>query len=311
VRVLRLGELAHGHAPVSAARDVLFDNDPARRARAVEILENLLDLPVRARFVDELDALIALRASPLPPPRPASADEDEFVRWLGSLPEPFARVMALDAAQFRGVKLPDAHVVELTRDGDPAVREMAALVVATFRPEGWRRVLDGMREDPDSRVSAYASYAYETGRTGMDPGDEMYTTLEKVLFLQRIPLFEDVPPEHLVELARSAEVERRAVGSVVFRTGDPGDALFFVIDGKVRAVSEGRAPVELGEGEVFGEMSVLDSSPRTVAVEVAEDATLLRIAQEDFYDVLRETAELAEAVIRVLVRRLRATPATG
>jgi CRP-like cAMP-binding protein len=160
-------------------------------------------------------------------------------------------------------------------------------------------------------VRTYAEYAFATGRTGMDPSDEMYTTLEKVLFLQRIPLFADVPPEHLVALARSAEVERRAAGATVFRAGDPGDALYFVIDGKVRVLTPERAPIELGEGEVFGEMSVLDSSPRSAAVEVAEDSTLLRIAQEDFYDVLHETAELAEGVIHVLVRRLRGASPSG
>lgn len=312
VRVLRLGELAHPRTQVAAARDALFDTDAAKRARAVEMLENLLDLPVRARFVAELDALVALRASPLPAPRIASEGaEDAFVRWLVALPEPFARIMALDASQFRGVRLPDEVVVELTRDDDPAVREMAALVVATYQFDNWREILGRMRSDEDERVRTYAEYAYTTGRTGMDPGDEMYTTLEKVLFLQRIPLFEDVPPEHLVELARSAEVEHRPAGTTVFRAGDPGDALFFVIDGKVCALAEGRAPVELGEGEVFGEMSVLDSAPRSVAVKVVEDATLLRIAQEDFYDVLHEATELAEGVIRVLVRRLRTTSIGG
>ena len=64
--------------------------------------------------------------------------------------------------------------------------------------------------------------------------------------------------------------------------------------------------MDLGESEVFGEMSVLDSSPRSDSVEIIEDATLLRIEQEDFYDVLHGTAELAEGVIHVLVRRLRA-----
>ena len=109
-----------------------------------------------------------------------------------------------------------------------------------------------------------------------------------------------------MSLARSAEVERSTTGSVVFRRGDAGDALYFVIDGKVRVLREGRPAVDLGESEVFGEMSVLDSSPRSDSVEIIEDATLLRIEQEDFYDVLHGTAELAEGVIHVLVRRLRA-----
>jgi HEAT repeat protein len=311
IRVLRLGELSHPKALVAAARDAIFAHDLARRARAVEMLENILELDVRARFVAELDALLELRDTPLPRAVPLRGGEEAFVRQLAALSEPFAKVLALDAAQFRRVRLPDETMEELTRDEDPAVREMAALAVATFRPLGWRDILGHLRSDADGRVRTYAEYAYTTGRTGMDPSDEMYTTLEKVLFLQRIPLFADVPPEHLVPLARSAEVEHRVAGTLVFRGGDPGDALYFVIDGRVRVLSAGRAPIELGEGEVFGEMSVLDSSPRSADVEVTDDATLLRIEQEDFYDVLRETAELAEGVIHVLVRRLRAISAPG
>jgi CRP-like cAMP-binding protein len=85
--------------------------------------------------------------------------------------------------------------------------------------------------------------------------------------------------------------------------------LYFVIDGKVRVLREARPPTDLAEGEVFGEMSVLDSSPRSDTVQVLDDATLLRIGQEDFYEVLYGTAELAQGVIHVLVRRLRAATA--
>lgn len=309
IRVLRLGELSHPKTQVAAARDALFSTDVSRRARAVEILENLFDPDVRSRFVDELDAYISLRSQPLGPPSAPTGSEEAFVRQLVSLPEPFAKIVGLDAAQFRGIRLPEPTMIELTRDEDPAVREMAALVIATFRPSGWRDILNALRSDEDLRVRTYAEYAFTTGRTGMDPWDEMYTTLEKVLFLQRIPLFEDVPPEHLVSLARSAEVERHSSGSMVFRTGDPGDALYFIIDGKVQIITPSGATIELGEGEVFGEMSVLDSAPRSADALVVEDATLLRIAQEDFYDVLHETTELAEGVIHVLVRRLRAASA--
>ena len=85
--------------------------------------------------------------------------------------------------------------------------------------------------------------------------------------------------------------------------------MYFVIDGKVRMLRDGLGSSDLAEGEVFGEMSVLDSSPRSDSAEVVEDATLLRIEQEDFYDVLHGATELAQGVIHVLVRRLRAATA--
>jgi CRP-like cAMP-binding protein len=135
--------------------------------------------------------------------------------------------------------------------------------------------------------------------------------LEKLLYLQRIPLFSEVPPEHLVALARSARVERVLAEAVVFSVGDPGDALYFIIEGRVQVAEPETEPATYVEGEVFGELSVLDSAPRTAAARAVCDVVLLRIAQEDFYEVLHGTSELAEGVIHVLVRRLRASAPSG
>jgi CRP-like cAMP-binding protein len=145
----------------------------------------------------------------------------------------------------------------------------------------------------------------------MEEDEAMYTTLEKLLYLQRIPLFSEVPPEHLVALARSARVERVPAEGAVFSVGDPGDGLYFIIEGRVRVCAPEAEPATFVEGDVFGELSVLDSAPRTAAATASTDAVLLRIAQEDFYEVLHGTSELAEGVIHVLVRRLRASTPSG
>ena len=61
----------------------------------------------------------------------------------------------------------------------------------------------------------------------------------------------------------------------------------------------------MGEREVFGEMALLDPAPRSATATAATSVTLLRVAQDDFADLLRERPEVAAGVLRVLTRRLR------
>ena len=62
----------------------------------------------------------------------------------------------------------------------------------------------------------------------------------------------------------------------------------------------------LGEKECVGEMSLLDSEPRSASAIAATDVILLKIKQEDFYEMISDRPEIAQGVITVLTRRLRA-----
>jgi CRP-like cAMP-binding protein len=148
-------------------------------------------------------------------------------------------------------------------------------------------------------------YWIRTGSTGLDPTDEMYTTVEKVLFLQRIPVFSRVSGDALVGLARSSVVVSMVPGEVLFRQGEPGGALYFIISGEVTLTVSEHEVARLGTDDVFGEMSIFDSEPRAATARVTEEAELLRVSAEEFRDAVRDSGEVAVAVIQVLNRRLR------
>ena len=135
----------------------------------------------------------------------------------------------------------------------------------------------------------------------------MITTVEKVLFLKSVDLFRDLPGEELATIAEIAEEQPLAAGEAVFVEGEPGDALYLVVDGAVRGHRGARHLAQLGVREVFGEMAVLDSKPRSASVTVLKDAVLLKVARDDFRDVLQERPEIGMGIIQVLSRRLRTT----
>lgn len=119
----------------------------------------------------------------------------------------------------------------------------------------------------------------------------------------------------VAELEQLATLMRRRAfrrGEVVFHQGDPGDTLHVVLSGRVKVVLVAEAGDEvvlfiLGPGELFGEIALLDSGPRTatvVALEPLETATLKR---QDFLALLQRSPAGLEAVLAALAASLRRT----
>ena len=128
--------------------------------------------------------------------------------------------------------------------------------------------------------------------------------------LKNVPLLASFPDEQLRVL--TAVVNRRSVprGTVVIAAGDPTDALYIVISGRLKVMmsdAEGKEVILslLGAGEYFGEMGLIDDSPRSASVVATEPCELLAIARRDFKRCMAENFEMATTVMRGLVRRLR------
>lgn len=133
----------------------------------------------------------------------------------------------------------------------------------------------------------------------------MLSTVEKVLFLKSIDLFAQIPGEDLAQVALISTEENRDQGDEIFAEGEIGDALYVVVEGKVRLHQQDRAISDLGEREFFGEMAILDAESRAVTATVVEYARLIKIARDDFQDILTEKPEIAIGIIKMLTRRLR------
>lgn len=125
---------------------------------------------------------------------------------------------------------------------------------------------------------------------------------ERIELLARCDLLRHLPPEELEPLIeRVSECDLRA-GGVLFRAGEPGDALYIVGSGSVEVLLEGepaRVLAELGEGQVVGEMALLSGGERTATVRAKTDSRLLSISKADFDQLLADDPQLAAAVRRL------------
>ncbi|MBO9638510.1 MAG: cyclic nucleotide-binding domain-containing protein, partial [Siphonobacter aquaeclarae] len=83
------------------------------------------------------------------------------------------------------------------------------------------------------------------------------------------------------------------------------DSLFVVFSGEVGIYDNDVLLAEMGKGELFGELALLDAEPRSATVTALSDATLFRLNQDDFYDLMEERPEVLRNIMRVLCGRIR------
>lgn len=139
----------------------------------------------------------------------------------------------------------------------------------------------------------------------MEASTALVSTVEKVLFLKSIDLFRQIPGEDLVRVAQIAEEVSFEPGADLMVEGDPGDSMYLLIAGRVHVIIGGEHIATLGERECVGEMTILDSEPRSATVRCVEAVAALKIEREDFYDLMNEVGDIALGMIKVLTRRLR------
>jgi CRP/FNR family transcriptional regulator, cyclic AMP receptor protein len=139
---------------------------------------------------------------------------------------------------------------------------------------------------------------------------------ERLEQLSKVSLFQGLTQDALEMIAQVATEESHALGTKIFQHGDVGDKLYFILEGKVRISREVQGMGEealavLGAGDVFGEMSLVDESPRSADARVHERCRLLAIPKDGFEDLLFLHKDLAYEVlwniVRTLTGRLRET----
>jgi CRP-like cAMP-binding protein len=120
-------------------------------------------------------------------------------------------------------------------------------------------------------------------------------------------LLRHLPPEEIEQILPHVGTRILAPDEVLFRAGDPGDALYIVASGKVEILDDsatgdgaaGRTLAELGAGQAFGEMALLSQGPRTATVRAIVAAELLKIDKADFDHLVATDHRLAAEVERL------------
>ena len=131
------------------------------------------------------------------------------------------------------------------------------------------------------------------------------TTIERVVALQRVGLFADVPGRILAAVAQRAQEVEVDAGTLVITEGAVEEHMYAVVRGRLRVHRGTRTITHLGAGSTVGELAALVPEPRTASVTALEPTTLLRIDRPVLEELLADRPALASGIIAALVTMLR------
>lgn len=133
----------------------------------------------------------------------------------------------------------------------------------------------------------------------------MLTSVDRLLFVRRVPIFKELRDDFIVRLASVMNELSYPANYGIFKQGEEGRSLYIVVSGRVKVHIGDTKLAEVEQGKYFGEMAVFDTEPRSASVTTLEPCECLELTQEQLYDAIEETPEIAVNIIRELSRLVR------
>ncbi|HEX6033956.1 MAG TPA: cyclic nucleotide-binding domain-containing protein, partial [Anaerolineales bacterium] len=239
------------------------------------------------------------------------------LRAIGLLGDRDAMNLAIDILNLRN-STQRANVIEALESINARWRKILQPLMRLWEdahvavPNGkvdWQRLIT----DEDSWIRDCALFAaHKLGEIKME-NIVTLSLMERVLFFKRVPLFQNLSPGDIKQVAALAQEESFSDGVSIVREGEIGDVMFIIVSGEVRVlITKGQKEVELARrkaGEFVGEMALISKEPRSATVTAIGNVRALCIDQKSFESLLRDRPDASLAVIEVLCQRLKESDA--
>ncbi len=242
------------------------------RAAAVETLETLGDKHLAREIILLLEELPARKDTSL-------HDTASALAQLMAQNDSWLRALAARAAAETNAHGLISNLRSLTSDPDPLAREAAQ----------------------DALIQLKEGVSMETLRT--------VSLMERILLLREVPLFAELSPDDLKQIADIAREHAYSDGALICREGEEGNEMYVLAAGQVRVVKRSNGAEKVlatrTVGDFIGEMAIIESAPRSASVRAEGEVRALVIDGNAFKAILRDRPEVSLAVLRGVSRRLR------
>ena len=128
---------------------------------------------------------------------------------------------------------------------------------------------------------------------------------EKLELLKSIPLFAGFGRHELERLGMLTDQVDLPAGRVLMRQDEAGQEAFIIVRGRAEITRDGRVIAERGNGDILGEIALVDEGPRTATVTLTEPSQLLVVGHRDFHTLMDEMPAVRTQVLESLARRVR------
>ncbi len=233
------------------------------------------------------------------------------LRAMGLLEDRDSMNLAIDILEMRN-SIQRANVIEALESLNSRTRNIIQPLMRIWEEEStpngnadWGRLIAD--DDPWIRDCALFA-AHKLGEIEME-NIATLSLMERILFFKRVPLFANLSPSDIKQVAALAEEISFSDGDIIMQQGEVGDVMFIIASGEVRVIAtKDQKEVELARrkvGEFIGEMALISKEPRFATVAAVGDVHTLCIHQKNFESLLRDRPDASLAVIQVLCERLK------
>lgn len=125
--------------------------------------------------------------------------------------------------------------------------------------------------------------------------------------LEKCSLWSGLDRQDLKAIMKASKQQEFQNGETIVKKGDEGAGLYLVLEGAVEVRSNGKTLAKLGPGHFFGEMSVIDTQPRSADVIAVEPSRALVLSGWAFKSLVSERPRIAVKMLQEFARRLRNT----
>lgn len=133
----------------------------------------------------------------------------------------------------------------------------------------------------------------------------MATRTSSTAHLSKVPLFSECTAKELSLVARNSTERTVSAGSVIVDQGQTGREAFVILEGSATVRRNARKVAVLGDGDVFGELSLLDYGPRTATVVADTDMRLLVVSERGLGSAIRSVPAINRRLLKALASRVR------
>ncbi len=133
----------------------------------------------------------------------------------------------------------------------------------------------------------------------------MKTIIEKVIHLQNIELFSEVPSEQLSYIALISHITEYEKGDVLFREGENSDSLHVLFSGSIEMQKNGESKFAVEENRTVGALGFFDQKPRIFTALCKEKCIVLEIDSNAFFDLLEEKIHITRYLLKFFIGKLR------
>ncbi|MCP3097639.1 cyclic nucleotide-binding domain-containing protein [Myxococcus sp. K15C18031901] len=171
----------------------------------------------------------------------------------------------------------------------------------------WRR-LAALVQSEDVVLRACARHIARVNGLDVLPqeGELSDRIVQRMFALEGVSVFSQSDVDDIAAIAAVAREGSFLAGERIYAQGDPGDALYVIVEGAIDAFHDGEHVLRFQGKQAFGEVSLLDGAPRPTDMVAAVDTRVLIIDRRDFLDLLADRPELLTGFFRAVSLQLQA-----